>query len=115
MKLPSLFRTPRHQRFSITPRYYDPIKEDIDNRTSRIRKELEISKEGKTIQPSSMPGSFSRRLKENKKTSIVQLLLIIFFITASVGYLQFGNDILYLFLIIIPVYLYFRLKGKTSS
>ena len=41
MKLPSIFKTASHQRFSIKPRYYDPIKEEIEERTSRIKKELE--------------------------------------------------------------------------
>lgn len=115
MKFPSLFRTPRPQRYSVTPRYYDPIKEDIENRTALIKRELESAKAGEPLQDSSISGAFSRRAKESRKTSMVQLLLIIFFITASLGYLQFGNDIMYLFLIIIPIYLYFRFKGKASS
>ena len=41
MKLPSIFKTASHQRFAIKPRYYDPIKEEIEERTSRIKKELE--------------------------------------------------------------------------
>ena len=30
MKLPSIFKTPNYQRFDIKPRYYDPIKEEIE-------------------------------------------------------------------------------------
>ena len=41
MRFPSLFRTPRHQKFHIEPRYYDPIKEEIAERTERIRKEMD--------------------------------------------------------------------------
>ncbi len=115
MKFPSLFRTPRPQRFNVVPRYYDPIKEDIDNRTSRIKKEIEVLKDGEPAQSSSISAAFSRRSRDNRKSSTVQLLLILFFITASVGYLQFGNNILYLFLIIVPIYLYFRMKGKAGT
>ena len=32
MKFPSLIKIPRHQRFHLKPRYYDPIKEDVENR-----------------------------------------------------------------------------------
>ena len=114
MKFPSLFRTPQHQRFRVLPRYYDPIKEDIEHRTQRIRRELEIEKDGGPIQ-SSISGAFGRRAREGRKSSMVQLLLVLFFLTASFGYLYFGNDILYLFLMVIPVYLYFRLKRKAGS
>ena len=31
MKLPTIFRTASHQRFAIKPRYYDPIKEEIED------------------------------------------------------------------------------------
>jgi len=96
----------------VEPRYYDPVKEDIENRTSRIKKELELSKEGEEHPKSSISGAFSRRSRESRKASIIQLLLIIFFITISLGYLQFCNNILYLFLVIVPIYFYVRLKGK---
>ena len=41
MKFPSLFRTAAPMRYDIKPRYYDPVKEEIEQRTSRIKKELE--------------------------------------------------------------------------
>lgn len=46
MKVPSIFRLPKYQRFEIQPRYYDPVKEDIEKRTDRIRKEIRNQKEG---------------------------------------------------------------------
>ena len=40
MKLPSFVRLPGHKKFNITPRYYDPIKEEIVERTEMIRREM---------------------------------------------------------------------------
>ena len=45
MKLPSLTRLPKNRRFNFQPRYYDPIKEEIEERTSRIKKEIGDSSE----------------------------------------------------------------------
>ena len=45
MKFPSIFRTASPSRFDIKPRYYDPVKEELDQRESRIKKQLEA--EGK--------------------------------------------------------------------
>jgi len=37
-KLPiKIFRTPRHQRFEYNPRYWDPNKEERENRINRVR------------------------------------------------------------------------------
>ncbi len=40
MRLPSLMRVPKHRRFEFTPRFHDPIREDLQQRESRIRAEL---------------------------------------------------------------------------
>ncbi len=37
MKIPSLNRLPNHKRFDYTPRFYDPVKEDLENRKSHIK------------------------------------------------------------------------------
>jgi len=104
----SLFRTPKPQRFEITPRYYDPVKEDIEFRTFRIRKELEQGNSGEF--ESNIANSFKRRSKQSRNTSLLQLFLVLFFITVCLGYLEYGNNVFYLFLIVIPIYLYYRLR-----
>jgi hypothetical protein len=108
MKLPSIFKTASHQRFSIKPRYYDPIKEEIEERTSRIKKELE--QEG-LIEPeeaggsefprrSAMKGSFStyRGMKTRdtsvfNSTGIIRTLLFLGMVAAAFGYIYIGSSI----------------------
>ena len=107
MKLPSIFKTASHQRFSIKPRYYDPIKEEIEERTSRIKKELEQEglidpEEGDSPQPkwTAMKGSFSARRGEKSRnstvfnsTGIIRTLLFLGMFTAAFGYIYLGPSI----------------------
>lgn len=108
MKLPSIFKTASHQRFAIKPRYYDPIKEEIEERTSRIKKELEqeglIEPEEDRSSPSlgrsAMKGSFSsyRGMKTRdtavfNSTGLIRTLLFLAMVTAVFGYIYLGPSI----------------------
>ena len=37
MKLPSFIRLPNNRKFKFSPRHYDPVKDDIDQRVSGIK------------------------------------------------------------------------------
>ena len=65
-----LFRIPRHQQFQIKPRYYDPIKEEIKERTERIKQRMEDSGE-EDYQPTRI--EFKRKTRSASSTSILQL------------------------------------------
>jgi Flp pilus assembly protein TadB len=106
MKLPTIFKTASHQRFAIKPRYYDPIKEEIEERTSRIKMELE--QEGEIEQssdPSSprrpmMKGSFatfrSNKPRENavfNSSTLLRTLLFLGMVLAAFGYIYVGPQI----------------------
>lgn len=111
MKLPSIFRTASHMRFDIKPRYYDPIKEEIEERTSRIRYELEqeglltkSEKEGEGIEKrkglgSGIRGSFAQRGMKPKNTSmissssIVRTVLFFSMVIGVFGYIYMGPEI----------------------
>ena len=41
MNFPSIFRVNRPSRFNISPRHYDPVKEEIKRRTENIKRDLE--------------------------------------------------------------------------
>lgn len=107
-RFPSLFRLPKHQQFHIQPRYYDPVKEEIAERTERIKGEMK-GKETGDYQPSKI--NFKRKTKKAPAASLMQL-----FIAASLGglvfgWLEFGNDIFQIYLIIIlGAYLLYRIR-----
>lgn len=109
MRFPSLFRLPRYQQFDIKPRYYDPIKEEIKERTERIKMGMDGNKEG-DYQPAHI--SFKRKTKSAPATSMLQLLIAAILGLMILGWLQFGNEIFYYLLwVIVPGYLFYRLKS----
>lgn len=109
MRFPSLFRLPKHQQFYIKPRYYDPVKEEIRERTERIKEEME-GKDSDVDQYSSKI-SFKRKAKPAPSTSMLQLGIAALLGLIVVGWLQFGNHVFYYALwIVLPIYLVYRLK-----
>jgi len=108
MKIPSLSRIPKYKRFKFEPRYYDPIKEDIQNRTERIKGELKITSDQSHREY--LKSAFSHRAKREKSSDFMQLLLIFIILGAFGGWLIYGNVALYVFLAVFPLYIYFRTR-----
>ncbi|MDN3668759.1 hypothetical protein QWY93_05400 [Echinicola jeungdonensis] len=135
MKFPSIFKTARPMRFEMKPRHYDPVKEEIEQKTARIKRELEakgLLKPGEGIgeklkeedyHASTIRGAFTHGGPiRNKPSSIfnsvgmLRLIILLFLVGTITGYLYWGADILYYMLYlaigIAAVVLFFRLKGK---
>ncbi|MFN3759727.1 MAG: hypothetical protein ACK4SF_10960 [Algoriphagus aquaeductus] len=130
MKFPALFKTSSPQRFDIKPRYYDPVKEEIEVRTSRIKKELEeegllSGEDGHNPKGygASIRGSFSsyRGIKQRdtslfNSTAMIRTVLFFGMITAAFGYIYIGPVIFtyltYFAVIVGAVYFFLRLKKK---
>jgi len=134
MKFPSLFRTANPSRFDVKPRYYDPVKEELNERTARIQKELEaegklgdISEEDRLRHYSSgIRGSFSQYqgIKEREgsimtSTAMIRTLIFLFLVAGLAGYIYLGPVIfeylLYLVLLIVSIYYFFKLKPKSRQ
>ena len=120
MKFPSIVRLPRNKSFEYTPRHYDPIKEEIEERTDRIRREMkaeglldaeEDQKGEHASRRSSATIQFQRKQRSNNHTSLLQLLMAAILGCVVVGWLFFGNVIFYSLLLILPFYVYFRFKN----
>lgn len=103
-----LFRIPRHQQFQIKPRYYDPVKEEIKERTARIKQRIETG-ENADYQPTRI--EFKRKTKSATSTSLLQLGIATGLGALTLGWLYLGNEVFYYVgWIAIPLYLFFRLK-----
>jgi hypothetical protein len=113
MKIPSLFRMPQHKRFNFEPHYYDPVKEDIKNRMARIRSEL--SEEALKTQRRSIHEGFQRREKQDRRVDMMQWILIILMLGTILGWLYFGNVAFYIFLVLFPLYVWFRIRKPSQS
>ena len=108
MKFPSLSRMPGYKKFNFEPRYYDPIKEDIQNRTERIKGELKITSPQNHREYLKM--AFRNKMKREKSSSFMQLLLVVIMLGGFGGWLIFGNVALYFFIVVFPLYIYIRTR-----
>ncbi len=106
MKFPSITRIPKHKKFDFTPRYYDPVKEDVKNRTERIKAEL--SEESDTKYRENIKKAFEIREKRKTRTDLMQLVLITIVVGCSVGWIYFGNYALYVFMFLLALYIFLR-------
>lgn len=130
MKFPSIFRTAKPMRFDIKPRYYDPVKEEIEQRTARIKKELQTegklpSTEGEENYRggygSSIRGAFTsgsqikgRYSSGMNNAGLIRLVIFVLLILSLFGYIYFGPDAIYMMLYtgagLALLVLFFRLK-----
>jgi len=110
MKIPSLTKIPRHKRFNFEPRYYDAVKEDISERTERIRtgKNQETSGDYRN----NISEAFRKRAQSNRKDGVRQGIFVVFFAAIAIGYFQYGNVIFYAFLALIPLYIFMKLRRR---
>ena len=120
MKFFSLFtKTPTHQRFNYTPRYWDPKKEELEERKARINRELEKEK---AREPgdyrSRIAGSFQSARRRSKQTSeslnstLLRLAIILFLVLFIIAYIQWGQVAFYSLALFIPFYFYLKFKKK---
>ncbi|NVJ84933.1 MAG: hypothetical protein HWE15_01430 [Algoriphagus sp.] len=134
MKFPSIFRTASPSRFDIKPRYYDPVKEELEQRTSRIKKELEAEgKLGGEISEddrlkhyeTGIRGAFSQHQGIRPRggsilasTAMLRTLIFLILVGGLAGYIYIGPVIfeylLYIMVLIAGVYFFTKLKSKAK-
>lgn len=107
MKIPSLTKIPSHQKFKYEPRFYDPVKEEIAERTKRIRSRMgEHSTE--SGYRTTIRHAFQRRSKENQQSNVTQLLIIMLLVGTFFGYIYYGNVAIYIIMVLIPFYIFVK-------
>lgn len=110
-----LFKTPSHQRFHIEPRYYDPVKEDIENRTSRIKAEMGLKEDDTDVgYRSQIAGSFRKNMKYSSDSGgqamMLRMIIFVALVLFAGGFVYVGTEIFYLLLLFVPFYLWKRIK-----
>ena len=118
IKFPTLFgRTPKHQKFSFEPRFYDPVKDEMKERENRIRQELENEKEKKVDgYQTRIKGSFHSARKRSSasssdlQASLIRIGILLFLVVFMVAFLQWGSAALYGFLLFIPFYAWLKFR-----
>jgi hypothetical protein len=113
MNFPSIFRVNRPSRFNISPRHYDPVKEEIKRRTENIKRDLERTGElspeeeallesrisGKT---SSIRGAFTsgspikkQPTKITESTGMIRMIIFVLLTGGLASYIYIGPDVIY--------------------
>lgn len=124
MKFLSVFtKAPKHQRFNYTPRFYDPQKEELEERESRIKLELarekgEVNNEDLTGHRRRISGAFQAAKKRNNPVSaganatMLRLGILLFMAVFIIAFLEFGRPVLYSLILFVPFYFYLKFKRK---
>jgi hypothetical protein len=89
------------------------VKEDIKNRTERIRSEISEKKNREFRE--NIREAFSRREKEGRKANLMQLLLITIMLGTLLGWWYYGNVAFYAFLVLFPLYILLRTSKRFRS
>jgi hypothetical protein len=83
-KFPSIIKLPHHRDFSYEPRFYDPVKEDIENRKALIasslrrQKKLNLRPEDDVLgHHSRISLAFQRKERVEKRSFIIQLFIVV--------------------------------------
>ncbi len=128
MKIPSLFKSKSPNRFEIKPRYWDPVKEEIEQRTAYIKRELEAQGkltpeeiDLKAKYETGIRGAFSQNRKTKSfnsgsgaSTAVIRSLIFFILLGGGAGYLYLGPVIfqyLLIFAVLVGV-IYFISKRK---
>jgi hypothetical protein len=111
MRFPSLIRLQKNKRFTIEPRYYDPIKEEIEERTRKIRAEMESEQKSADSEYRPARIRFERKTESAPSSSLIQLIIAAVLGGGVMGWLYFGNTIFYALWLGVPAYVFYRLKS----
>ncbi len=119
MKFVSLFtKATSPQRFAYNPRFYDPKKEEMEEREHRIKSELDTEQgkpEDLTRKRSRIAGSFQAARKRSKAGSepnaaVLRSVILICLVLFLMAFITWGKAALYGLFILFPVYIYLRFK-----
>ncbi len=108
MKIPLLSRRVQHKRFNFEPRYYDPVKEDVKNRTARIATELRL--EHSSDHRENMRAAFKSIEKRERSIGFMQVLIMVLLLGTVFGWIYYGNVALYFFAALFPLYIFLRTR-----
>lgn len=111
MKLPTLTRLARYKKFDYQPRYYDPVKEDVQARAESIRRRVARQNTGiYEKNDARIREAFQQNRRKNKQADLMQMAFVLFFGGAIFAYLEFGNIVLIPSLGLLMGYIWLRMR-----
>jgi hypothetical protein len=110
MKIPSLSKLPNYKKFTYEPRYYDPVKEEIRLRTKEIQHQL--TEDSSLKYRTNISRAFNRKTRKTYHSNMMQSGFVLLFVATMAGYIYFGPYVLYGLLILIPFYIFLKLRRR---
>jgi hypothetical protein len=101
--------------------YYNPQEEERKEREQRIKSELTPGLADGQLYKSRIAGSFQSVRKKHAaqavsgNVAIMRTLILLALVLLVIGYLQFGNDVVYGLFVLVPLWLFMKLKGLKKS
>ncbi len=89
MALLKFFKVPKHQQFNYKPRYWDPKKEELDERIERIH---EMKNRGVEASKARISGSFRKGFKgdmQYRRSQVRRSNMLLFFIIAVLIFISY--------------------------
>ena len=129
MKIPGLFtKSAKYHRFEYKPRYYDPKKEEHEEREARLRKEIALEK-GEQLADDGNPydhrvrmrGAFQAQRKRSAPTNdepnyaLIRLGILLIISLLLVGFFQWGGKVVYALFLVFPIWIYLRFFKKKKT
>lgn len=122
MKFFSIFtKAPQHQRFQFKPRYYDPQREEMQERENRIRIKLAREQgnlsDNPAIHRTRIAGAFqAARRRSNPsqsgQTVLIRLGALLFISVFLIAFITWGKVVLYSLFLFLPVYFFLRFRTR---
>lgn len=111
MKLPTLTRLARYKRFDYQPRYYDPVKENVQARVKSIQKRMEQENTGVYQQNDTrIREAFQQNRRKSKQIDLMQIAFILLFGGTIYAYLEYGNPVIIPAFSLFVGYVWLRIK-----
>ncbi len=108
MKLPPLLRLPKNRQFRYRPIYYDPVKDRIGTGESIFPGQG--TDDNRRYDRRRITQAYKRRPGLDHKADFRQALFILSFSVLGFGYIYIGNYIFFIMLVLIPLYIWIRLR-----
>mgnify|MGYP000421397754 CR=1 FL=1 len=96
MRIPQFTKINRHRSFDYTPMYYNPEKEDLDNRVKAIKAQMEENSESSDadrearLRAQFKQNSSSLSYKSKNMSSTIRMIIILGLVL-YLGYVVFSN------------------------
>ena len=109
MKIPSFVRVPKYRRFNFEPRHYDPIKDEIKNRTELIQQQINNVNSESLVKQRISETFVRNKHRTGGKLNGLQLALVFLLSATFVGFLYIGFYAFFITGVIILIYVLFQL------